>query len=258
MTRPRVDGSVVLVTGASSGIGAALARTLAGRGARLALLARRRALLEELAAELRGRASVHVADVADPGDVSAAVDEAARAHGRLDALVCNAGVIRQGDFVAHAREDVAAMVQTNVMGVVHTLQAGLPHLGAGGFVVLVSSVAGRIGQPGEAVYSATKFAVTGLGEALTLELAPRGVHVLTVYPGLVSTGFVPEEALAQLRPSVRRGAISPERVAEAIADALHRGRHELTIPAYAAGGFVMRTLAPGLFRGVLARMRSAR
>jgi short-subunit dehydrogenase len=259
VARPRIEGSVALVTGASSGIGAALARELARRGARLALLARRRGPLAALASEIEasgGRASVHVADVGDPAAVRAAVDDALGAHGRLGGLVANAGIGRHAALLDQSSDDVAALVRTNLLGVVHTVQAGGPRLPAGGWIVLVSSVAGRLGQPGEAAYSATKFAVTGLGEALTIELAPRGLHVLTVYPGLVTTGLVSAAELADLPESVRRGALAPEAVARAIADALARGRHELTIPAYAAGGFWLRTLVPPLFRSVLRRMRA--
>ena len=119
----------------------------------------------------------------------------------------------------------------------------------------VSSIAGRLGQPDEAVYSASKFAVTGLSEALAIELALEGIHVLAVYPGLVRTALFTEEDLARLPESVRRGALEPEAVAAATLRALERGRHEVTIPRIAVGGYVMRTLAPALFRRILTRVR---
>jgi len=250
----------VFVTGASGGIGAEIARALARRGARLALAARRTGPLAALAAELRGlgaEASVHACDVGDRDAVSQALDEAVRAHGGLAGVVASAGIGRHAAFAEQSLDDMAQLVRTNVLGVLHTVRLALPHLPRGGFVVNLSSIAGRLGQPDEAVYSATKFAVTGLSEALTIELAERGVHVLTVYPGLVRTGFVSEAELARVPESVKKGAIDPAPLAEATVRALEHGRHELTMPAYAAGGYALRALAPGLFRRILARVRAA-
>jgi short-subunit dehydrogenase len=121
--------------------------------------------------------------------------------------------------------------------------------------VNVSSVAGRLGQPDEAVYSASKFAVTGLSEALTVELAPRGIHVLALYPGLVRTALFTDAELARLPERVRRGALDPADVARATLRGLELGRHEVTIPRVAIGGYLIRTLAPGVFRRILASIR---
>ncbi len=259
--RASLAGRVALVSGASGGIGSALARALAARGMRLALLARRVDALEELAAKLAAggtSATVHPCDVADRSATRAAVAAAAKAHGRLDLVATCAGVGYHGRFGEHSPEEVEALLLVNLHGVVHVLQAALPHLegAGGGFVVNVSSVAGRLAQPDEAIYSASKFAVTGLSEALAIELAPRGIHVLAVHPGLVSTGFVSQAELARVPESVRRRAIAPEAVAGAIVAALDRGRHEVTVPAYAAGGYLLHTLAPGLFRRILTRVRA--
>jgi NAD(P)-dependent dehydrogenase (short-subunit alcohol dehydrogenase family) len=185
------------------------------------------------------------------------VDAAVAAHGRLDLVATCAGIGRHVPFLQHDAADIDALLATNVGGCVHTLRCALPHLRTeGGWIVNVSSVAGRLGQPGEAVYSASKFAVTGLSEALALELAPHGIHVLAVYPGFVRTGFVPEADLHRVPASALRTAVEAGEVARAIVRGLDRGRHELTVPRLAAGGYVVRTLAPGLFRRILARIRS--
>jgi len=259
--RVRLAGRVALVSGASGGIGSALARALGARGMRLALLGRRAEALEDLACGLAAvglSATVHACDVADRTATRLAVQAAAKAHGRLDLVATCAGVGYHGLFPEHPPEAVEALLRVNVHGVVHVLQAALPHLEAagGGFVVNVSSVAGRLAQPDEAIYSASKFAVTGLSEALAIELAPRGIHVLTVHPGLVRTGFVTKEELARVPESVRRRAIAPEAVARAVLAALDRGRHEVTVPGYAAGGYLLHALAPRLFRRILTRVRA--
>lgn len=262
MPRIPLASRPVFITGASGGIGAEIARALARRGARLALAARRPGPLEDLAQELRERgaeASIHACDVGVPQSVGRALDEAAQAHGGIAGVVASAGIGRHAGFHEHSLDEMERLVRTNVLGVLHTFHFALPHLSraGGGFMVSLSSVAGRIGQPDEAVYSATKFAVTGLSEALTLELAERGVHVLTVHPGLVRTSFASEEELARVPASVKRGALDPAPLAEATVRALERGRHELTLPGYAAGGYLVRALAPGLFRRILKRVRSA-
>jgi len=260
MARVVLAARSVLITGASGGIGSELARGLARRGARLALAARRSEPLEALAAELRGlgaEVSVHVCDVGARESMARAVDEAARVHGGLGGVIASAGIGRQAGFEEHSLDEAEQLVRTNLMGVLHAVHYALPHVAkaGGGFFVSLSSVAGRLGQPGESVYSATKFGVTGLFEALAIELAESDVHVLTVHPGLVRTGFFSEAEYARIPASVRRGAIDPAPLAEAILGALEAGRHELTMPRYAAGGYVLRTLAPGLFRRVLGRIR---
>ncbi|MDD7967535.1 SDR family oxidoreductase [Actinomycetospora lemnae] len=190
----RLDGTTAIVTGASSGIGNATARALAAEGAAVALFARRRDKLEDLAGELDG-ATVHEVDVADADAVRAAIDEVASQHGRLDVLVNNAGygsmdLARDADLGEWQK-----MVDVNLHGVLSTTHAALGHLaqaaqGPRGIadVVTVSSVAGRtVSGPGSNVYAATKHAVGAFSEALRQELAGQHVRVGLVEPGLVDT-----------------------------------------------------------------------
>lgn len=262
MTRRLEDGrgQVAAITGGSGGIGEALAAQLAARGMAIALLARRQDALASAAARLAKhgvRVTTHVCDVRDATAIDGALRDAATAHGRIDLVAANAGIGRHVLFEDHDAQSIEELLATNVVGHIHTVRAAIPHLRErGGWLVCVSSVAGRLGQPDEAVYSATKFAVTGLSEALTVELAPRGIHVLTVYPGFVRTGFVPPSELPRIPASALRTAIGPEEVAKAIVRALARGRHEVTVPRVAVGGYVLRTLAPALFRRILARVRA--
>ncbi|NYD38995.1 SDR family oxidoreductase [Actinomycetospora corticicola] len=188
-----LDGVVAAVTGASSGIGEATARALAAEGAAVALLARRRDRLEDLARELGEATTVHEVDVTDGAAVAAAVADVVARHGRLDVLVNNAGY---GSMTPAAEADLAewrTMVDVNVGGVLATTHAALGPLtdaatGGRGVadVVTISSVAGRkVSGPAVNVYAATKHAVGAFSEALRQEFAPRHVRIGLVEPGLV-------------------------------------------------------------------------
>jgi short-subunit dehydrogenase len=184
-------GDVVVVTGASRGIGRALAVAAGERGARLGLVARSRDELDALAAELGDGTEVAATDVADSAGLRRALADLEARLGRIDVLVANAGIGQYGPFVDVPPEEIDRVVQVNVLGVLHAVQAVAPGMIARrrGHVVVVSSIAGRIGVPFEAVYSASKFAVTGLVEALAVELEPYGVGVSMVNPGPVDTEF---------------------------------------------------------------------
>jgi short-subunit dehydrogenase len=182
----------VFVTGASSGIGEGLARHYAQPGAVLGLVARRAELLEKLAAELRGRgATAHVlsADVADVGAMRGACEAFLGAAGGVDLVVANAGVgIRSALHEGNA-EDVARLMQINVIGVTNTVVPFVPSMLSqrSGVLCAVSSVAGHRALPGRAAYSASKKAVTTFMDALRMELHGTGVHAMTVCPGFVRT-----------------------------------------------------------------------
>ena len=186
-------GTRVVITGASRGIGRALSAELAGRGARLGLIARGKEGLEELAGELPdtpdGPHVTAVADVSKWGQTSRAIDRLAKNLGGIDLLVANAGVLDYAPFLEQELEEAERMVHVNVFGTMYTLRAALPHMlrGPGGHVVVMSSAAGLRSFPWGAVYGATKAFDRGLAEALRHELAGTGISVTTVYPGEYGT-----------------------------------------------------------------------
>jgi NADP-dependent 3-hydroxy acid dehydrogenase YdfG len=179
-----------LVTGASSGIGAATARALTDAGHDVILTARRADRLEQLAAELGPGARVLPADIADTDAVAAL---AAAAGPAVDLVVANAGVMLPGPIEASAREEWTRMLDANVVGLLATVRAFLPALlahaaaGRAADLVVISSIAARIAFPGYAVYTATKAAATALAGAIRTEIGERGVRVTNVEPGLTAT-----------------------------------------------------------------------
>ena len=253
---------VVVVTGASSGIGAGLARALASRGARVALVARRAERLHALAGEIAaagGRASVHPGDVADRAVVERSAEEILHQHGRADGLVNAAGFVHHGLVKDHPPADVARLVDVNVLGTLAWTQALLPALRARreGWIVNVSSFAGLIPQPDEAVYSATKAAVTAFSSALGHEVAPLGVHVLAVHPVLVSTEMFTPDVMARMPAGTERRFVSAEAFAEETLAALARGERSAVIPRAYRWVVRLRSLAPAAFDRIVARTRLA-
>src|SRR6059036_1218363 len=254
------QGSAGLVTGASSGIGAQLARDLAARGMRVALLARRADRLTALADEIRragGHAIVVPGDVAERASIEDAAAGVLERFGRLDLLVNNAGYGRHVLFKDHDAADIERMMRTNYLGVVWATKAVLPAMRARrrGWIVNIASVAGKLGQPDEVAYSATKFAVTGFSEGLSYELAPLGIHVMVVYPALVRTEMFTPEVLARMPARVQRTFIDPPEFSRAVLRALERGKYEVTVPRYVAIAYAIRTLLPRIHRRMTARIR---
>jgi NADP-dependent 3-hydroxy acid dehydrogenase YdfG len=187
-----LSGRVAVVTGASSGIGAATARALAADGAQVALLARRRDRLDALAAELGSDALALPADVEQPGSLAAAAEAVATRFGRADLVVANAGIMQPAAIETMGEADWRRQLEVNVSGVLATVQAFLPGLLAAAEdgtadIVTTSSVAARQRFPGYTVYGATKAAVTALAEGLRTDLSARGVRVTNIEPGLVTT-----------------------------------------------------------------------
>ena len=211
MTSSSLEGRGVVVTGASSGIGAATGRLLAAEGARVALVARREERLERLAEEIRsqgGDALVLPTDVTVREEVESMAREALDAFGRIDVLVNNAGVMPLSPLADVRVDDWEWMVRVNLLGVLYALGAVLPHMLARGegHVVNVGSVAGRRPFPGGTVYSATKFAVRALSAGIQKELsAARGIRVTDIEPGVVDT------ELADHIPTDERRAAFDER-----------------------------------------------
>lgn len=227
LNRPITDwrGRRVWLVGASTGIGAALARALAARGARLALSARSRDKLEALAAECAG-ARVEPMDVTCPADFPRVRDALAQAWGGLDLVIFNAGTYRPLRAWELTPEASRETLLTNLLGPLDGLAAVLPGFlaqGAGG-VVLVGSVAGYRGLPKATLYGPSKAALINLAEALYLDLAPRGVSVFLVNPGFVATPLTAHNDFTM--PAL----ITPEEAAGHILAGLARGDFEIHFP----------------------------
>ena len=230
----QLAGKTAIVTGASSGIGAAVARALAADGARVAGGARRADLLEtEIALEL---------DVTDPASCERFAEAAIQELGGLDILVNNAGLsLGRDPFDASTEEDEATVLETNVSGLLRMTRLCLPHVRDGGHIVNLGSIAGRQAYENAAVYVASKFAVRGFTYALREDLLGRPIHVTTVDPGLVESNFSrvrfrgDEEKAAAVYTNVE--PLRPEDVAECVVFAVTRPQHvnidELVVKALA-------------------------
>ena len=235
----RLAGTVALVTGSSSGIGAATARRLAAEGAAVALVARRRDRLEELAGSIRqaqGTAHVVPADITEAPAAVGAVRETVGRLGRLDILVNNAGVMLLGPALQTTTGEWDRMVALNVQAVLHLTHAALPHLAeaAGSSprqvadVVNVSSTAGRVARPGSSVYNLTKFGINAFSESLRQEMIAHRVRVGVVEPGTVDTELT-DHVTGDVREAARQQVagivpLRPEDIADAVAYIVTRDR----------------------------------
>jgi short-subunit dehydrogenase len=231
----KIDGLRVLITGASQGIGRALAVAATAKGARVLATARSGALLTELAAEVRGSGGVIQtveADVTDAEGRRRMVQAAEQHFGGLDVLVNNAGIGATGHFADAGPERLRKIMEVNFFGLTETTRVFLPLLKQGKTpaVLNISSIAGKRGIPARSEYSASKFAVQGFSEALRAELAKDGVDVLLVCPGLTQTNFSKNmlEQKALLQMDHLRG-MTPEQVALATLRTLETGRHEVCL-----------------------------
>jgi NADP-dependent 3-hydroxy acid dehydrogenase YdfG len=217
----RLRGKVAVVTGASRGIGAAVARSLDEQGVRLGLASRSGADLGI------GDAVARPCDVRDAAQVEGLVSATVERFGRLDIVVANAGVGAYGSFLELRPEHVEEMIDVNVKGLLYTVRAALPHLlaSAEGDIVTLASEAGRRGFPHETVYCASKFAQVGFTRALDHELREHGVRCANVCPGGVATDFAMGRGRTPDMPELR-GMMSAEDVAEAVLFVLTRPRNQ--------------------------------
>lgn len=220
-----LSGKVVIITGASSGIGAAAARELVRLGCKVALVARSAEKLHALAAEL-GEAAIAVpADVTSGPDVARMVDGTLKRFGRIDVLLANAGVYIPGQFAEGSQDALARMVEVNVNGVLRCMHAVLPHMIAqrSGDVVVTSSISGHIDIHWEPVYSASKHAAETLVHTLRRQVAPHGIRVGAVAPGMVANELWGITTQEEVERHVReRSALRCEDVVEALVFVLTR------------------------------------
>ena len=218
----RIQGKVVVITGASSGLGEAAARALASCGAKLVLGARRIERLQTLARELAlGDEAAVETDVSRYEQVTALVEHAVRMHGRIDAIINNAGLMPQSPLERRKVEDWDRMIDVNLKGVLYGIAAVLPHMTAqkSGHIINVSSVAGHKVRPGGAVYAATKTAVRVLSEGLRQEVKPYNIRTTVISPGAVATELpnsVTEPDIAEGIRKVYQIAISAESFANCV------------------------------------------
>jgi short-subunit dehydrogenase len=238
----KIRGGVAVVTGASSGVGRAVAIALAQRGAAVALVARRRAELEQVASEIRsrgGRAEVLECDVSDSAAVARAAAEARQRLGPIDILVNSAGLGIWRPFAATSDADHRAMMAVNYWGTFQWIRALLPEMRERrrGAIVNVAAGSGKFALSITSGYSASKFAVAGLSESLRRELLGSGVTVGAVFPGSVKTAFWNDANIdrAELPPLVRFSPkLSPAAVARQVVWMVRLGLAERTLPLFVA------------------------
>jgi short-subunit dehydrogenase len=254
MSTTAFQNKVIVITGASEGIGAELARQLAPYQPKLVLAARRREALEVVAkaCEAKGAQVIVVpTDVSVESECRSLIDQAAKRFGGIDMLVNNAGVSMHAAFDAIENTDVyEKLMRINLMGSVWPTHAALSHLKTSkGQIVAVSSLAGLVGVPERTAYCATKFAQTGFFEALRVELEPQGVNVCIVYPGVVATeirrnGWNAQGATAGVSGLAEEGAMSVEACACLIVNAMATRKRDVVMSAKGKLGRWLKLIAP--------------
>lgn len=245
------NGRVALVTGASSGIGRALAVQLAARGVKVAVVARTAEKLEALVGELGAdKARAFVADVSQR-EMALHLPQRVHEHfGRLDFVINSAGCNHRGPLLERSAAEIAAILDTNLLGAVLLTHAALPLLGPAGVVVNIASLAGKVPVPHEAAYSASKSGLRAFGRALDTELQLAGsqVRVLSVCPGPVDTGFLGEDLTKVPNLVFSQPMSSAEDVATAALAAIESGRQETDVPALSGKLCTLGYLSPAIFR----------
>lgn len=268
---------VAIVTGASSGIGAATARALAQARAHVVLAARRQEQIDALAAELAGAYAVRTlavpTDMSRPEEIARLVDRTLAEFGRIDILVNNAGLGLQGDVADLEAADLRYLFDVNVFGAVQAMQAVIPPMRGqgGGVIVNISSILGKVVVPSlgmvgsSAGYTASKCALNAFSAAARMELRSAGIHVVTVLPGVTRSEFN-QHFLVTDREQPRRvrrtgsllGVVPPERVAARIVRAIERREREVYVTLKDRFFVLAATAAPGLFEWAMGVMRGRR
>jgi short-subunit dehydrogenase len=250
-----LDGRSVLLTGATGGLGHAMARHLAAAGATLILTGRRTDVLDALVAELGGAARALAVDLADEDAVTDLADSCAD----VDVLVANAGLPASGNLLSFSVGELDRALDVNLRApmVLARLLGERMAQRRSGHLLFVSSLAGKVGSGGSAVYSATKFGLRGFAHGLREDLAPRGVGVSVVLPGFIRDAGMFHESGTRLPRGV--GTSRPEEVADAVLRAIERNRAEVEIAPIALRiGATVGSLAPGLAEAVKGRLGGAK
>jgi short-subunit dehydrogenase len=248
-----LSGKTVLVTGATGGIGQAIARSFAQAGASLVLTGRRTEVLEPLASELGAR--VLAVDLSDAEEVDRLIDEA----GDADVLVANAALPASGSIEAFSVDEVDRALDVNLRVPIVLSHAMAPRMAArgGGHIALISSLSGKSATSGSALYSATKFGMRGFGLGLREDWRDRGVGVSIVFPGFIRDAGMFHESGAKLPPGV--GTRTPEDVAEATVQAVRRNRAEVDVaPLGLRAGAMFAQVAPSVAARVARRLGAGR
>lgn len=246
----RIDGSTVLLTGASGGLGQAIAHDLHGRGASLQLVGRRAELLDGLAHEL-DRATPIVADLSDP----VAVSQLAVQAGEADILIANAGIPAAGVLESFTPEEIDRTLDINLRAPIVLARALLPAMLARrrGHLLFMSSIAGKTAVPGDCLYHATKYGLRGFAAGLRADLHGSGIGVSCVFPGFIREAGIYAESNVKLPPGV--GTRSPGDVARAVARAIERDRGEVDVASPTQRtGVLLAALAPELSARVVRRL----
>jgi len=252
-----ISGKIVIVTGASSGVGAVLAARLAELGAIPVLIARRADKLAEAAARIHGEKMMIEADVTNNDQVLSAVGQVLGKYGRIDALVNNAGAGVFENFLDMPIDGFERLMDVNYLSVVRFTKAVLPHMIAagGGHIINVISVAGKVGTAKATAYSASKHAALGLTNGLRAELAGTGVRVSAVNPGPIDTPFFDiADPSGNYKRNVEWYMLKPEQVAAAVCRMLASGKAEITMPLTASLGAKALQLFPNLLSGIAGRL----
>lgn len=264
MLIPGIRQAVTIITGASSGIGRSCALEYANAGAIVVLAARDAGLLRNMADRIRqdGHAEPLVVptDVTNPDEVLRLAEVTMKAFGRIDIVVCNAGVGLYSPVLTLPEHALRRVFEVNFFGVVRTVQAALPHMleRRSGLVQIISSVIGVRAVPGYSGYCATKFALSALAESLRVEVAGSGLRVQMIYPGLTDTSFSANSILRGPARSYRLRPVPPEKVARVIVRAASgRSRDQYV----SLGGRLLGTLSkvsPSLVDRIMARLMNPR
>jgi short-subunit dehydrogenase len=249
----RIEGRTAIITGASSGIGQATARELAGQTVNVVLASRNRQKLEALALDLvalPGRTLVVPTDVTDRLAVEALVRKTAEEFGGIDILVNNAGTGLFAPIAGGNADNMRRLFDVNFWGAVNCIQASVPYMQAerSGHIVNVASIAAKVSPPYMGIYSATKFALSAVSDALRSELAGSGIGVSTIYPGLTSTSFMEnmtQEVEVPSLPPVAR-FVEPSVVGHRISQAIRFGFRDAYISPEDIAAVALNTLAPQL------------